>query len=80
MTTTTFEQIVALTEDYLGPAARRFVSRQITFHLDKQPEDVVASDIPKLVEWTKVTLSLLTEDKQMVVEYTAKMNQIMKAR
>jgi len=80
MTNTVFEQIVGLTEDYLGPAARRFVSRQIAFHLDKHPEEVTTDDIPKLTEWTRVTLSMLTEDKRMVAEYATKMTNLMKAR
>lgn len=80
MSTPVFEQIVELTEEYLGPAARRFVSRQIMFHLDKQPQDVAIQDIPKLIEWTKVTLSMLTEDKRMVAEYSDKMTALMKAK
>jgi hypothetical protein len=68
MTTSLFEQVTAITEDYLGPAAERFVSRQITFHLRKDP----------LVEWTKVTLGLITEDRQMVDDYAIKINELVR--
>ena len=79
MSTTTFDQIVQITEDYLGPAAHRFVARQITAHLDKQPDEVTHDDIPKLIEWTKVTLAMLTEDKQAVSDYGDKMQHLMAA-
>jgi hypothetical protein len=78
MTTSLFEQVTAITEDYLGPAAERFVSRQITFHLRKDPLDLNAADIPKLVEWTKVTLGLITEDRQMVDDYAIKINELVR--
>lgn len=71
-----FEQIVLITEDYLGPASRRFISRQISFHLDKQPEEVTVDDIPSLAEWVTLTLSLLTKDKRIVAEFSRKMRAI----
>ena len=72
MTNELFEKVVAITEDYLGPAAPRFVTRQISFHLGKTPEELVDSDIPKLAEWTKATLAMLTDDKAIVKDYTVK--------
>lgn len=72
MTNELFDQVVAITEDYLGPAAPRFVTRQVSFHLGKTPEELEAGDIPKLVEWTKATLALLTDDKSMVQDFAAK--------
>jgi hypothetical protein len=76
MTATLFEEAVNITEQYLGPAARRFVTRQIAFHLNKSPENLTPLDIPELVEWTKATLALLTEDKQMVSDYAAKISRL----
>ena len=72
MTEELYQRITDITEEYLGPAAERFVTRQITFHLGKTPQELEKSDIPKFVEWTKVTLSLITEDRRMVEEYTLK--------
>lgn len=77
--TSVYDQIVAITEDYLGPAAHRFVARQVSSHLAKQPDEVVRDDIPTLTEWTKVTLGLLTEDQGMVSEYVAKMTELAQA-
>lgn len=71
-----YDQIVAITEDYLGPAAHRFVARQVSSHLDKLPDEVSREDIPTLVEWTKVTMGLLTEDQEVVNEYVAKMTKL----
>lgn len=78
MTNELFEKVVAITEDYLGPAAPRFVTRQISFHLGKTPEELVDSDIPKLAEWTKATLAMLTDDKDIVKDYTGKILELAK--
>lgn len=68
-----YEQIVHITEEYLGPAAKRFINRQIEFHLEKKPTEVTPQDITKLAEWGKVSLGLLTEDKNMVDDFEHKM-------
>jgi hypothetical protein len=72
MTNELFDKVVAITEDYLGPAAPRFVTRQISFHLGKTPEELLDSDIPKLAEWTKATFSLLTDDTALVKDFGTK--------
>jgi hypothetical protein len=59
-----------VTEEYLGPAGRRFINRQIIFHLEKQPIEVVPEDLPELVEWMRVTIALLTEDRNTVKEFS----------
>lgn len=64
--TTLYSEVVEITEDYLGPAADRFIGRQITFHLNKKPENLTKDDLVKLVEWVKVSLSLLTDDHKSV--------------
>ena len=68
MTQTLYEEIIRILEDYLGPSAKRFVDRQVAFHLQKLPSDIDLSEIPNFVEWTRVTLGLLTEDHAMVDE------------
>lgn len=60
------ERVVEVTEEYLGPAADRFITRQISFHLNKKPAELDKADLPKLVEWVKVSLALLTNDRIMV--------------
>lgn len=64
-----FDEVVALTEPYLGPASRRFVARQIAFHLGKPPDELTEDDLPQLADWVSATLSLLTENQEGVEEY-----------
>jgi hypothetical protein len=71
-----YNRVTGITEEYLGPAAERFVARQITFHLGKAPEELNQADLPKLIQWTKVTFSLLTEDRNAIEEYIHKMEQL----
>jgi hypothetical protein len=59
-------QVISVTESYLGPASERFIHRLIRFHLDKEPEQLNKKDLTKLAEWIKVSLGLLTNDKRLV--------------
>jgi hypothetical protein len=72
MTETLYNQLVTITEEYLGPAAPRFIDRQIAAHLGKTSHEITASDLPKLAEWTRVTLGLLTEDRAIIDDYSSK--------
>lgn len=76
MTRALYQQIVGVTQDYLGPAADRFVARQIESHLSKQPHEVTQEDVPRLVEWVRVSLAMLTKDKSMVEECASKINNL----
>lgn len=71
-----YEQAVAITRDYLGPAAERFIARQITFHLGKGPDDLALEDLPRLAEWVKVSIAVLTEDKEMVEEFSQRIGDL----
>lgn len=64
-----YRQVVDTTQDYLGPAAERFVQRQIRTHLQKEPDQLSPGDIKKLAEWLKIAMALLTEDTGMVKDY-----------
>lgn len=68
--TNLYQQVVKVTQDYLGPAAERFVTRQIQTHLHKQPEQLTENDLAGLVDWIKVAIALLTEDGKMVDDFT----------
>jgi hypothetical protein len=63
-----YQEIVEVTADYLGPAAERFVKRQIDFHLEKSPEELTSDDVKKLAEWVRVALALLTQDQAQTQE------------
>jgi hypothetical protein len=76
MTETLYDNIVKVLTYYLGPAASRFVDRQITFHLQKSPQDVTAEDLQRLTEWMRVSLALLTDDRETVDECARKLIQL----
>lgn len=74
--TSYYEQLVKVTGDYLGPAAKRFIDRQINFHFGKDAKDLTKEDVVKLAESLRISLGLLTQDKQMVDEAERRMRAI----
>lgn len=71
-----YEQVVKVTNVYLGPAADRFITRQIENHLDKPPEQMSKDDLLQLIDWIRVAMSLITEDSDIVEEYTEQLKQL----
>jgi hypothetical protein len=63
-----YDQILEITKDYLGPAAGRFVNRQIQTYLNKSPGDLQKSDIPMLAIRIRSGLVVLTKDEETVKE------------
>ena len=57
---------VDISRDYLGPAGERFMRRQISTHLNKEPETLLKGDIPHLITWIRPTLALLTTDTKLI--------------
>ena len=76
MATHYYEEVLKITEDYLGPAAERFIRRQAEFHLNKQPEDINKDDVKKLKESLRVALGLLVNDRSVVEEAVHKFDEI----
>ncbi len=72
------DEIISVTEEYLGVAAKRFVNRQINFHLGKKPEELTRGDIPQLTEWIKISMAFLTEDKELVDSLAQRLNNLAK--
>jgi len=66
MGNTFYSQLIVVGEKYLGPAAERFMQRQIDFHLGKDPRNLTAGDVDKLADSVKIALGVLTHDKAMV--------------
>ena len=73
-----YKQVSDITRDYLGPATERFLDRQITFHLKKDPRRLTTDDIPKLAEWVKVSIAILTDDRSTVDEFSSRINKLAK--
>jgi hypothetical protein len=73
---TTYEEVVHITHAYLGPAAGRFVNRQVRNHLHKEPEGMTKKDLSRLIDWIRIAVSLLTEDEQIVEEYIGQLEHL----
>lgn len=67
--TSLYRKVVNITYDYLGPAADRFVTRQIRNHLHKDPEELEKSDLKRLIDWISLAFNLLSDDDQLVSDY-----------
>jgi hypothetical protein len=64
-----YTQIVKVSEEFLGPAGERFVSRQIETHLSIQPQAIQPKHLPELVEWIRLTFTMITNDSKMVNDF-----------
>lgn len=73
---TLYDQLVAITHDYLGPAADRYVARQIEGHLHKSPEEVQKEDLKELINWIRIATSHLIDDESLVNEYVHKLQKL----
>ena len=71
-----YDKVVRVTNVYLGPAADRFIARQVQNHLHKQPEELSQADLIKLIDWIRVAVSLLTDDSEIVEEYAAQLQRL----
>jgi hypothetical protein len=65
----TYENLIDLTSPYLGPSSERFINRQIRNHLNKEPEEINRDDIALLVDWIRLSMSILTDDNKLIKEY-----------
>lgn len=71
-----YEDVVKVTYQYLGPAADRFVARQIRNHLQKEPIDLRRSDLRQLIDWIRLAMSLLSDDQALVAEYVTNLQRL----
>ncbi len=74
--TSLYNQLVRVTHVYLGPAADRFIARQVENHLHKSPSQLSQEDLLSLIDWIKVVVSLLTEDEDIIEEYTEELQKL----
>lgn len=75
-----YEQVVAITYEYLGPAADRFITRQIRNHLNKEPEHLQRKDLQILSDWIRLAMSLLSNDDRLVERYMAELRALIGSR
>lgn len=77
---TLFKQVVHITQDYLGPAADRFVTRQLESHLHKDPRKLEPGDLVNVIEWLRLSLAFITDDKDILHEYTSRLKALRKKK
>ncbi len=72
------DELFNISRDYFGPAAERFVNRQISTHLGKDADKLTVDDLDVLIDWLKLSFAMLTKDIRLVNEYVDRLNGIAK--
>ncbi len=72
----TYAEAVKISRDYLGPAAERFIERQVRSHLNKDPADLQPHDLYKLLDWIRISVSFLSEDADVVEDYVHQLRKL----
>lgn len=75
-----YNEAVKVSEEYLGPAGERFIRRQIQTHFNIEPENLKPQHIPELVDWVRLTFSMLTNDAQHVTSFSERLLQLAKSQ
>lgn len=78
--TSIYDDVVSITYEYLGPAADRFVVRQIRNHLQKDPSQLRREDLRQLIEWIQLAMRLISNDTEVVDRYVADLERIARRR
>jgi len=71
-----YQRVVRITHIYLGPAADRFIARQVENHLHKDPSRMTTDDLEHLIDWIRVAVSLLTDDAEIIEEYVQQLQRL----
>lgn len=69
-TTTLYRQTVQVTEEYLGPAGERFIRRQISTHLNIEPEALDKRTLSQLIDWSSIAFALVTNNSRDIDAFT----------
>jgi hypothetical protein len=78
--TTLYDEVVHVTYDYLGPAADRFVGRQIRNHLQKDPSTLERKDLKQLIDWIQLAMRLISNDSSAIDRYITDLESLAKPR
>lgn len=71
-----YDEVVRVTHVYLGPAADRFIARQVENHLHKSPTELSKADLVQLIDWIRVVVALITEDSDIIEEYVSELTKL----
>jgi len=75
---TLYQELVAISEEFFGPATDRFLRGQIEHHLHKSPANLTREDIPNLIEWLRLSLTMLHNDQREITRYIVAVRQLQK--
>jgi len=78
--TNLYDDVVAITYDYLGPAADRFVVRQIRNHLGKDPAQLRQEDLRQLIDWIQLAMRLISDNAEVVDHYITDLESLNRKR
>ena len=59
-----YDDVVKIAKLYLGPAAERFVTRQVSSHLNKAVTELAAGDLEELAKWCFVSGRLVMPEER----------------
>lgn len=71
-----YRHVVHVTHEYFGPAADRFITRQVQNHLHKEPQELTSDDLSQLIDWIQVAVSLLSDDRFLIEAYISKLSAV----
>ena len=71
-------KLIEITDQFLGPASDRFITRQIKNHLRIRPDQLQQSDLDPLIDWLQVSMAYLTDDGELVKDYVHKLKNLAK--
>lgn len=74
--TSLYSRVVKVTYGYLGPAADRFVARQVSNHLDKDPVHLKKHELEGLIDWFSMAMAILSDDEILVQHYAADLRKL----
>ena len=73
---TIYREVTLIAEDYLGPVAPRFMDRIIENHLHKSPDEVTSQDMPSLITWVQLSISLITDQQDDVAQFISRLRKL----
>jgi hypothetical protein len=73
-----YNEVVSVTQEYFGPAADRYVVRQIRNHLNKNPQQLRKQDLMGLIDWMGLTMALLIDDETIINKYIKDLKELLR--
>lgn len=74
--TSLYTEVIDITHVYLGPAADRFIARQVRNHLGKEPSQLTQKDLRSLIDWIGMAVSLITDDQRIIEQYLSDLRKL----